>query len=55
MFLQEQNNKIWINSKTSNKEKKIDLDSSIISSCDCLDQFGVLEQQVQIMIQKQNG
>lgn len=38
MFLQEQNNKIWINSKTSNKEKEeIDLDSSIISSCDCLD------------------
>lgn len=38
MFLQEQNNKIWINSKTSNKEKEeIELDSSIISSCDCLD------------------
>lgn len=38
MFLREQNNKIWINSKTSNKEKEeIDLDSSIISSCDCLD------------------
>lgn len=38
MFLQEQNSKIWINSKTSNKEKEeIDLDSSIISSCDCLD------------------
>ena len=38
MFLREQNNKIWINSKTSNKEKEeIELDSSIISSCDCLD------------------
>lgn len=38
MFLQEQNNKIWINSKTSNKEnEEITLDSSIISSCDCLD------------------
>ena len=38
MFLQEQSNKIWINSKTSNKEKEeITLDSSIISSCDCLD------------------
>ncbi|MBY0541320.1 MAG: LPS-assembly protein LptD, partial [Campylobacterales bacterium] len=38
MFLQEQSSKIWINSKTSNKEKEeIDLDSSIISSCDCLD------------------
>ena len=38
MFLQEQSSKIWINSKTSNKEKEeIELDSSIISSCDCLD------------------
>ena len=38
MFLQEQSNKIWINSKTSNKEnEEIILDSSIISSCDCLD------------------
>ena len=38
MFLQEQNNKVWINSKTSNKEKdEIELDSSIISSCDCLE------------------
>lgn len=38
MFLREQDNKIWINSKTSNKEKEeIELDSSIISSCDCLD------------------
>ena len=38
MFLQEQSNKVWINSKTSNKEKEeIELDSSIISSCDCLE------------------
>lgn len=38
IFLQSQDNKIWINSKTSNKEKEeITLDSSIISSCDCLD------------------
>ena len=38
IFLQEQTNKIWINSNTSNKEKEeITLDSSIISSCDCLD------------------
>lgn len=38
MFLYENNNKIWINSKTSSKESNdIQLDSSIISSCDCLD------------------
>jgi LPS-assembly protein len=38
MFLQEQSNKIWINSKTSNREKNdVELDSTIISSCDCLD------------------
>lgn len=38
IFLQAQDNKIWINSKTSNKEnQEITLDSSIISSCDCLD------------------
>jgi len=38
MFLYENNNKIWINSKSSLKENDdILLDSSIISSCDCLD------------------
>ena len=38
MFLHENSNKIWVNSKTSLKEKDvIQLDSSIISSCDCLD------------------
>lgn len=38
MFLQEQKNKIWINSKNSNREKNdVELDSTIISSCDCLD------------------
>ncbi len=37
-FLYENDNKIWVNSKTSTKEKEvIQLDSSIISSCDCLD------------------
>lgn len=38
VFLQSQDNKIWVNSSTSNKEKnEITLESSIISSCDCLD------------------
>lgn len=38
LFLYENNNKIWVNSKSSSKEKDlIALDSSIISSCDCLD------------------
>ena len=38
MFLYANDNKIWVNSKTSLKEKDvIELDSSIISSCDCLD------------------
>lgn len=38
LFLQSQDNKIWVNSSTSNKEKdEITLDSTIISSCDCLD------------------
>ena len=38
LFLQSQDNKIWVNSNTSNKEKdEITLDSTIISSCDCLD------------------
>ena len=37
-FLYERDNRIWVNSKTSTKEKDlIQLDSSIISSCDCLD------------------
>ncbi|QKF77574.1 LPS-assembly protein LptD [Arcobacter defluvii] len=38
MFLYENTNNIWMNTKESNKEKEIiQLDSSIISSCDCLD------------------
>ena len=38
LFLYENSNKIWVNSQSSTKEKDlIDLDSSIISSCDCLD------------------
>ncbi len=38
LFLFENSNNIWVNSKESNKEKEIvKLDSSIISSCDCLD------------------
>lgn len=38
MFLFENSNNIWLNSKESNKEKEIvKLESSIISSCDCLD------------------
>lgn len=38
MFLIENTNNIWLNSKQSSKDKnQIDLDSSIISSCDCLD------------------
>jgi len=38
MFLYENSNNIWVNSKESNKENEIiKLDSSIISSCDCLD------------------
>lgn len=37
-FLYEKNNNIWVNSAYSTKEKNIvNLDSSIISSCDCLD------------------
>lgn len=38
MFLIENTNNVWLNSKQSTKDKnQIDLDSSIISSCDCLD------------------
>ena len=38
LFLYENSNRIWINSQSSAKEKDlIELDSSIISSCDCLD------------------
>ena len=38
MFLYENQNNIWLNSKFSTKEKNlVDFDSSIISSCDCLD------------------
>jgi LPS-assembly protein len=38
LFLYENSNKIWVNSKSSSREKNlIELDSSIISSCDCLD------------------
>ena len=38
MFLYEDSNKIWVNSKSSKKEKEnIELDSTIISSCDCID------------------
>lgn len=38
IFLHEDNSSIWVNSKTSTKEKTlIELDSSIISSCDCID------------------
>lgn len=37
LFLYENDNRIWVNSKFSTKEKElIQLDSSIISSCDCL-------------------
>ena len=37
-FLYENTNNIWVNSKYSTKEKSlVNLDSSIISSCDCLD------------------
>lgn len=37
MFLIENTNNVWLNSKQSTKDKnQIDLDSSIISSCDCL-------------------
>ena len=38
MFLYESKDKIWMNSNTSTKETKIvELDSTILSSCDCLD------------------
>lgn len=38
LFLYENSNKIWVNSESSTKEKDlIELNSSIISSCDCLD------------------
>jgi LPS-assembly protein len=38
MFLYENKDKIWINSNTSTKETEvIQLDSTILSSCDCLD------------------
>ena len=38
LFLYEDSNKIWVNSKSSQKQSDVvELDSSIISSCDCLD------------------
>jgi LPS-assembly protein len=38
LFLYENSNRIWVNSQSSTKEKDlIELNSSIISSCDCLD------------------
>ena len=38
LFLHDDESNIWVNSKTSTKEKTlIDLDTSIISSCDCID------------------
>lgn len=38
VFLMEKNNNLWANSQSSSKEKSnIELGSSIISSCDCID------------------